>query len=110
MLTTVVRNLLNNAVKYTSKGGTATLTISPGAGASTYTISVADTGTGMTAEQLQSLFRLDKPQSRRGTAGELGSGLGLIVCREMLQKHGSTLHVESETGKGSRFWFEIGKI
>jgi signal transduction histidine kinase/Flp pilus assembly protein TadD len=110
MLTTVVRNLLNNAVKYTSKGGTVTLNISPGAGASTYTISVADTGTGMTAEQLQTLFRLDKPQSRRGTAGEQGSGLGLIVCREMLQKHGSTLHVESETGKGSRFWFEIGKI
>ena len=72
-----------------------------------YTVTVSDTGTGMTKEQTGNLFRLDGAQSRKGTAGEQGSGLGLIVCKEMLEKHGTTLHVESEEGKGSRFWFEV---
>jgi len=114
MLTTVVRNLLINAVKFTAKGGKVTLDISQSGGrgatchvSTAYTVSVVDTGTGMNSEQINSLFHIDKPQSRRGTAGEKGSGLGLIVCRELLQKHGSTLHVESEEGKESRFWFEV---
>jgi len=109
MLSTVVRNLLTNAVKFTPAGGTVTLDIS---GAHTgaplqYTISVSDTGVGMTKEQIASLFRLDSADSSIGTAGERGSGLGLIVCKELLEKHGSALHVESEVGKGSRFWFTI---
>ena len=113
MLATVVRNLLANAVKFTAKGGTVTLNVAPlnppegGKKAPVYTVSVADTGTGMTPEQIQILFKLDKQQSRKGTAGEEGTGLGLIVCQEMLEKHGSKLEVESEEGKGSRFWFEI---
>jgi signal transduction histidine kinase len=107
MLTTVVRNLLINAIKYTAKGGSVTFDISPGTGGQSYVVSVTDTGTGMSAEQIQNLFRLDKPQSRHGTDGEQGSGLGLIVCRELLQKHGSVLHIESEEGKGSRFWFQL---
>jgi signal transduction histidine kinase len=61
----------------------------------------------MTAEQINNLYRLDRKTTRRGTAGESGSGLGLIVCKELIEKHGSTLHIESEEGKGSRFWFEI---
>jgi signal transduction histidine kinase len=115
MLTTVVRNLLTNAVKFTPKGGTATLTISPPsptspvspASPTKHVISITDTGTGMTSEQIKNLFQLDRQHSRPGTAGEQGSGLGLIVCRELLQKHGSALHVESEEGKGSCFRFEI---
>jgi len=54
-------------------------------------------------EQIQNLFRLDRQHSRRGTSGEQGSGLGLIVCRELLQKHGSELQVESEEGKEAGF-------
>jgi signal transduction histidine kinase len=73
----------------------------------TYIVSVTDTGAGMTPEQIQNLFRIDRKQSREGTAGEKGTGLGLIVCKEFLEKQGSTLHVESEAGKGSRFWFEL---
>jgi signal transduction histidine kinase len=72
-----------------------------------YIVSVTDTGIGMTAEQLNNLFRLDHKSARRGTDGETGSGLGLIVCKELIEKHGSTLHIESEPAKGSRFWFEI---
>jgi signal transduction histidine kinase len=111
MLVTVVRNLLANAVKFTPEGGTITLEIAPlnppegGKKAPVYTISVSDTGIGMTEEQKQIIFKLDKQQSREGTAGEQGTGLGLIVCEDMLKKHGSKLEVESVAGKGSRFWF-----
>ena len=118
MLTTVVRNLLVNAIKFTAKEGTVTLDISLPAddddrdaachvSTTKYVVSISDTGTGMNSEYLQNLFRLDSRSSHKGTAGEEGSGLGLIVCRELLQKHGSTLQVESEEGKGSRFWFEL---
>ena len=117
MIVTVVRNLLANAVKFTAKGGQVILDISPtGRDAARSLseaevcgcmVSVTDTGAGMTPEQIQTLFRIDRKQSREGTAGEKGTRLGLIVCKEFLEKHGSTLHVESEAGKGSRFWFEL---
>ena len=112
MLSAVIRNLLINAIKFTAEGGQVTLDVSPCRDVARrvsvgYTISVTDTGVGMTREQIRNLFRLDMSQSRRGTAGEQGSGLGLIVCREFLNQHGATLHVESEPGKGSRFWFEV---
>jgi len=115
MIVTVVRNLLVNAVKFTAKGGQVTLDIYPAGRdamhcvSTTYIVSVTDTGSGMTPEQIQNLFRIDCKQSREGTAGEKGTGLGLIVCKEFLEKHGSTLHVESEAGKGSRFWFELSQ-
>jgi signal transduction histidine kinase len=106
MLAVVVRNLLTNAVKYTASGGTVTLAATAAADGK-YSVSVTDTGIGMSREQTGKLFQLDSAHSRNGTAGEQGSGLGLIVCREMLAKHGTTLYVESEAGKGSRFWFEL---
>jgi signal transduction histidine kinase len=106
MLTIVIRNLLTNAVKFTGKGGTVTLNIAPSSTGSI--ISVSDTGIGMNAEQIQNLFNMDKKQSKLGTAGEQGSGFGMIICRDMLQKHGSRLYIKSEEGQGSRFWFEIG--
>ena len=113
MLVTVVRNLLSNAVKFTADGGGVILEISPCSGEvacnapTTYTVSVTDTGVGMSEEQVRNLFRLDGVHSNRGTAGETGTGLGLIVCKEMLEKHGIILHIESTEGKGSKFWFEV---
>ena len=123
MIPAVVRNLLTNAVKFTPSGGVVTFDISPcrdvayhvstnnnACHVSTnngYTISVSDTGVGMNADELQNLFRLDRPHTRRGTSGETGTGLGLIVCRELLEKHGATLRVKSEEGKGTKFWFDI---
>ena len=122
MLTTVVRNLLVNAVKFTPAGGTVTLTVSgevlganaiSGAHASAplqipkFNVSISDTGIGMTGEQISNLFRLDRHRSTKGTSGEKGSGLGLIICNELLQKHNAQLRIESEPGKGSRFWFEL---
>ena len=123
MIAAVVRNLLSNAVKFTPAGGMVTLEIiglppapppieggenfPPSGGLKGACISISDTGVGMSHEQIDNLFRLDVAHSRRGTAGEQGSGLGLIVCKELLEKHNTVLHVESETGKGSKFWFTM---
>ena len=106
MLSTIVRNLLTNAVKFTAEGGQVTLKVETNNNGR-YIVSVSDNGVGMSSEQIQNFFRLDSTHSHTGTAGEQGSGLGLIVCRELLEKHGSALNVESEEGKGSRFWFEL---
>jgi signal transduction histidine kinase len=61
----------------------------------------------MIEEQIRNLFQIDSSYYQKGPAGEQGSGLGLIVCKELLEKHGSELHLESEVEKGSRFWFEL---
>jgi signal transduction histidine kinase len=61
----------------------------------------------MTDEEISNIFRLDHLLTKTGTTGETGTGLGLIVCRDLLEKHGSILHVESRKGQGSRFWFEL---
>jgi K+-sensing histidine kinase KdpD len=61
----------------------------------------------MSSEQIQVLFRADRTQSLAGTAGKQRIGLGMVVCREFLEKHGSRLCIESTEGKGSRFWFEV---
>jgi signal transduction histidine kinase len=106
MIVTVIRNLLTNAVKFTPVGGEVSLTIEPSANGK-LKISVSDTGMGMNAEQIRNLFNLDCIRSSKGTIGEQGNGLGLIVCKELLKKHNSTLFVESAEGKGSTFWFEI---
>jgi len=106
MFITVIRNLLTNAVKFTPKDGKISLEIKTNKSGA-YIISVVDSGIGMNSEQMQNLFRLARQRPRKGTVGEQGSGLGLIVCNELLQKQGSQLHVESEEGKGSRFWFEL---
>jgi len=105
MLATVVRNLLTNAIKFTPSGGTVTLDVSDSVAG--YTITVSDTGVGMSQTQIDALFRIDSAHSRQGTSGEQGSGLGLIICKEFLGKHGSDLHVVSEEGNGSRFRFTL---
>jgi len=122
MITTIIRNLLDNAIKFTPTGGTVTLNISscacrnPSTSAEKkYILSVFDTGNGMTEEQIQHLFRLGRTKgkgsehqiSKKGTAGEKGAGIGLIVCKELLEKHGTALHVESKLNEGSCFWFEL---
>jgi len=106
MMITVVSNLLTNAVKFTNTGGSVSLCVES-TYIGKYTISITDTGTGMCETRLKTLFCLEKAHSQRGTAGEHGTGLGLIVCKEMIEKNGGKLYVESKEGKGSRFWFEV---
>ncbi len=105
----IIRNLLTNALKFTRPGGKITLTLTPSD--IDYILSVSDTGIGMSPEQLSKLFDLNQYRSTRGTAGEQGTGLGLIVCQELIAQHGSRLMVDSKAGEGSRFWFSIsGKL
>jgi len=105
MLTTVLRNLIQNAVKYTRSKGSVTIGVT--VIKEFAEIWVADTGIGMTDKGLNSLFRIGENVSMPGTNNERGTGLGLILCRDFVEKHGGTIRAESETGMGSRFYFTM---
>jgi signal transduction histidine kinase len=101
LLSTILRNLVNNAVKFTPKNGKVNLdAVQSEQG---LRVTIRDTGVGMTKEQLDSLFSLAHGPSTPGTAEEKGTGLGLILCKEFVDKHKGTISAESEPGKGSTF-------
>ncbi len=103
MLDTIIRNLLSNAVKFSHKEGVIQV-FSKKVADNLVEISVSDTGVGITAEDIDKLFKIEITQTTPGTAKEEGNGLGLILCQEFVEKNGGTLGVESEVGKGSRFY------
>ncbi|HDN26075.1 MAG TPA: hybrid sensor histidine kinase/response regulator [Thioploca sp.] len=105
MLDTVIRNLLTNAVKFTPTNGK--VEISAKTEAHEVEISISDTGVGIKPEDWDKLFRVDVSFTTRGTAQEKGSGLGLILCQEFVEKNGGTIGVESQEGKGSRFYIRL---
>ncbi len=105
LLQTIIRNLLSNAIKYTNQGGTATISSKETNGY--VEISVSDTGIGMPPEALEKIFRIDTKYSTSGTAKESGTGLGLILCKEFVEKHGGKISVESKVGKGTTFTFTL---
>ncbi|MBI4665024.1 MAG: PAS domain S-box protein [Nitrospinae bacterium] len=100
LLMEVMRNLMANAVKFTSAGGTITAMV-PESGGSV--LAVKDTGVGIKPDMFQKLFRYEEKTSTLGTAGELGTGLGLPLCNDILMAHGGNLEVESQPGLGSTF-------
>lgn len=106
MLQTIIRNLATNAVKFTRHKGTITISYKVADNDSTI-ISVRDTGIGMSKEIADGLFKLEVDTGRKGTNGEPSTGLGLLLCKEFVEKHGGNLWVESEEGKGSEFSFSI---
>ncbi|MDP2337657.1 MAG: PAS domain S-box protein [Bacteroidota bacterium] len=106
MLQTVIRNLVSNALKFTPKGGKITVSARSTSDHSVE-ISLRDNGMGMNREMLENLFRLDVNTSRLGIQGEPSTGLGLILCKDFIERHGGQLWVESEEGKGSVFYFTI---
>jgi PAS domain S-box-containing protein len=106
MLETVVRNFISNAVKFTPAGGQIHISASASQNNSVE-IKIRDTGIGMNLELLSKLFILNEKTSRNGTAGEPSTGLGLMLCKEFVEKHGGNIRVESEEGKGSTFSFTI---
>lgn len=106
MLGSIVRNLTSNAVKFTPKGGKILIETRLVKGNSTE-ISVKDTGMGMNKNILEHLFMLNEKTSRRGTEGEPSSGLGLIICKDFVEKHGGKIWAISEEGKGSTFKFTL---
>ncbi|GHN01185.1 hypothetical protein WSM22_26740 [Cytophagales bacterium WSM2-2] len=104
-INTVVRNLLSNAIKFTPEGGRITLRAT--ADGNRYTVSVTDTGVGMSEAAMQKLFKLGTKHSTLGTAKEAGTGLGLILCKDFIEKNGGTIGVESKEGAGSKFYFTV---
>jgi len=106
ILQIVTRNLVSNAIKFTPKGGK--ITISAKITKDNFVeIAIKDNGIGMDKELVERLFRLDVRTGRVGTDGEPSSGLGLILCRDFIEKLGGKLWVESEVEKGSVFYFTI---
>lgn len=105
MLRTVLRNLISNAIKFTNKNGV--IELQAAANQAEAIISVSDNGVGMTNDTVEKLFKLGSNGSTRGTSNEKGSGLGLLICQEFVQKHGGRIWAESEPGKGSSFKFSL---
>jgi PAS domain S-box-containing protein len=105
MTGTVIRNLVTNAIKFTREGGA--VHISAQNTPKEIIVSVKDNGVGIDSTKIEGLFRLDANVSTPGTNKEKGTGLGLILCKEFVKKHGGRIWVESEAGKGSEFSFSL---
>ncbi len=108
MLSSILRNLISNAIKFTFKNGR--VKVSASEKEKEAVVKVADNGTGMSNQLVKKLFRIDENTSFKGTEQEEGTGLGLILCKEFVEKHGGNIWVESEEGKGSAFYFSIPKM
>lgn len=108
MLNTVIRNLVSNAIKFTEPGGMVEL--SAISEQREVIISVADNGIGIPPEKTHKLFQIDEKFQCNGTSGEKGTGLGLILCKEFIAKHGGRIWVESEQGQGTTFRFTLPEL
>jgi two-component system, autoinducer 2 sensor kinase/phosphatase LuxQ len=109
VLDTLMRNLLGNAIKFTPKGGSVSLT-SKAVCRELVMISVQDTGIGLSSENLKKILSPNSHMTTQGTNGEKGTGLGLSVCIDMLNKQGGAFSAESKEGEGSRFFFTIRRV
>lgn len=107
MVNLVFRNLILNAIKFTEVGGLVSVAAEPVEGF--IKISVSDNGVGITPDVQKILFEKTTGYSTRGTANEKGTGLGLILCKEFVERNGGTIWLESEVGKGSAFYFTLKK-
>ena len=101
----IIRNLLTNSIKFSNPLGEITIATNQNNGF--LEISVADKGVGMTEEVAKNLFRIDSAHSTYGTSGEKGTGLGLIICKEFIDKHGGIIKVNTEPNNGSKFIFTL---
>ncbi len=107
MIETIIRNLVSNAIKFTNTNGKIIVNIIEN---DTYTkVEIKDNGVGMKSEIADNLFKLDGKVTTRGTNDEKGTGLGLIVCKEFVEKHGGTISVESKVGVGTTISFTLLK-
>lgn len=105
MINTVIRNLLSNALKFTKRDGIVKLMAEKKE--SEVIVSISDNGIGMPSSIKEKLFKIDENVGSLGTDNEPSTGLGLILCNEFIQKHGSSIQVESEERKGSKFSFSL---
>lgn len=105
MITSTIRNIISNALKFTPNGGQITITTSRKKG--DVEIQIADNGIGMSPEMLDKLFRIDEQTNRTGTNGEPSSGLGLILCKDFIERHEGKIRAESNEGQGTTFYLSI---
>jgi len=105
MLKTILRNLISNAIKFSSRGGEVRVHIEKEGEFARMTVS--DNGTGISETNLNRLWQLSGQFTTKGTENEEGTGLGLVLCKEFVDKHGGKIWAESELGKGSNFMFTI---
>ena len=106
ILQTLLRNLVSNAVKFTPKAGKISLSAKSQANGAKM-ICIQDSGIGMDEEMIEKLFQIDKNTSRKGTDGEPSTGLGLIICKDFVEKHGGEIWVISKPNEGSKFCFTL---
>jgi PAS domain S-box-containing protein len=106
MVGTVIRNLLSNAVKFTKNGGKIKIEAKL-LNENEIQISVSDTGIGLSKDRLDRLFNIHEKTNRQGTNGEHSTGLGLIICKDLIEKYGGMIWAESEVDKGSTFYVKL---
>jgi signal transduction histidine kinase len=108
MIRSVLQNLVSNALKFTSAGGKVSVTASQSTKKPKFVeVSVNDTGVGMSKDDADKLFRIDVVHTTKGTEDETGTGLGLILCKELVEKNGGTIWVRSTEGAGTTFSFTL---
>jgi len=107
MMMTVIRNLISNAIKFTHEGGE--INISASAKENDIEIAVKDNGIGIEENDIEKLFTIDQNIVRLGTSEEKGTGLGLLLCKEFIEKNRGRIWVESKVGKGTGFYFTVPK-
>ncbi|MDR3628486.1 MAG: ATP-binding protein, partial [Ignavibacteriaceae bacterium] len=105
MLNSILRNLINNAIKFTKESGE--ISISALEEKDFAKIKIKDSGVGMSTETLNNLFKMDAKKSTPGTNKEEGTGLGLLLVKEFVERNGGQIFVKSEPGKGSEFSFTL---
>lgn len=105
MVRTIFRNLISNAIKFTNPGGA--INIGCKQVGEHIECTVADTGIGISPDNIEKLFKVDTTVRKKGTANERGTGLGLALCKEFIVKNGGTITVESEVNMGSKFVFTL---
>ncbi|MCF6270491.1 MAG: PAS domain-containing sensor histidine kinase [Melioribacteraceae bacterium] len=105
MVKTILRNFVSNALNFTKEFGQ--VVIDAKVDNEKVTLSVADTGVGISKENAEKLFRIDEKHIETNVNGERGTGLGLILCKEFIEKHKGDVWIESEIGKGSKFYFTL---
>ena len=109
MFDTIIRNLISNTIKFTTVGGKVSVTARCN-NDHFVEVKIIDSGIGMNQELKNKLFHLNEKTSRQGTEGEPSTGLGLLLVKEFIEKHGGKIWVDSEVGKGSTFYFTIGQF
>ncbi|MCS6794479.1 MAG: ATP-binding protein [Raineya sp.] len=108
MINFTLRNLLSNAIKFTHEGGKVEIFVQ-NRGKDKYMISISDTGVGISQELLEKIFQPEIHVSMLGTKKEKGSGFGLMMCKDFIQKNGGKLYIDSELGKGTTVYFTLKK-